>query len=151
MEEQLVSSETAKLAKEKGFNEPTKGFVEPYHHDVLEFIDDICIYIYSGYYPQKDYHKILDNGWFLAPTQSLLQKWIREKHDIHIELRLNMTDCTLNNYFVVLKKIGLKSKTEGGTLTWKSDVLKDYDSFMNSYEDALEIGLQEALKLIKTK
>ena len=72
MKDQLVTFETAKLAKEKGCNIhsvlyfSTKGIpssTEIYHTD--EWIDK------NG---TLDYYR---------HTQSLLQKWLREKHKIH--------------------------------------------------------------------
>ena len=78
--EDYVSFETAKLLKEKGF-------------------DEICSYewgipnVDKGYVLQK---WIIDNGQiknsdlidgaYTAPSQSLALKWLREVHNIHIEI-----------------------------------------------------------------
>lgn len=69
MEEQLVSFETANLAKEKGF------------------VDMAIPQIYIGKGVLWDYsvHGSCSNyNYVEAPTQSLLQKWLREEHSIHI-------------------------------------------------------------------
>jgi len=65
MEDQLITFETAKLAKEKGFNERTS---KAFYYDG----------IVTSYNSQ--YADILI-PW---PIQSLLQKWLREVKDIHI-------------------------------------------------------------------
>jgi len=69
MEEQLISFKTAKLAKEKGFNEPSlrfKGLIK----DDSEVV--------------KNWNKYVNS--LSKPTQSLLQKWLREKHSIFIDI-----------------------------------------------------------------
>jgi len=107
MKEQLISFETAKLAKEKGCDIP---LYIPF--DEVNGVDIIC-------------------------SQSLLQKWIREKHKLDIWMcktgkhgeRYQAEDITDKNLFCV----------------WSSQ-----NSF-STYEEALEEGLREALKLIKKK
>jgi len=69
--EDYVSFETAKLLKEKGFDEPTtksyytEGFENPmiFSHDLLP-----CI--------QTDE--------FLCPTLQMVMKWLRKKYNLHI-------------------------------------------------------------------
>ena len=118
MLDELVSLETAKLAYEKGFNIITYPFYEQF---------DIKL----------NRHKNLHEG-YSAPTQSLLQRWLREKHNIHIEIEL-ASDHELN---ILIPYI------------YQFDIYKDGDgvfdrNFYNTYEEALEVGLYEALKLIK--
>jgi hypothetical protein len=117
MEEQLISFYTAMLAKEKGFN--------PYN--------------ISGYHYSKVDGKIYHSGMNLkndpqASTQSLLQKWLRDEHKIHIEI------VYWENNTWSAQLVGDKFQGESGD---------DYEAFdCNTYEKALELGLQEALKLI---
>ena len=106
MKEQLISFETAKLAKEKGFN----------------------IKIYKN---TIDYE-------LNPPTQSLLQKWLREVHKIHIEIEI-AADEELVNIIPFIYQISIYKQKEG---YFPRD-------FYNTYEEALEEGLLEALKLIK--
>lgn len=114
MEDQLIAFETAKLAKEKGFNE-----------------------FYQSYYYDKD-----GNEWigfssntrdyedkYTRSSQSLLQKWLRETYKIHIEIYFNYKKYCI-------------------TVLGNSEV-KDMGFEYSTYEEALETGLQEALKLIK--
>jgi len=119
MKEQLIEFETAKLAKEKGFD---------------WIISDDKFYDYSG---QLDFtfqgysEGVTENGRTPAPSQSLLQKWLRDKHSIMVYL---------------------KPYWEEEYCLWRSSILmkNGYQSdFYSTYEKSLEKGLQEALKLIK--
>ena len=113
MIEQLISFETAKLAKEKGFE----------FRVVWEYI--------LGFKEDSERDKYL-------PTQSLLQKWLREKYNQHIylfPLDKGKWGFENNSISINLDHIFINYMYEG----------KEY----NSYEEALEIGLQEALKLVK--
>lgn len=127
MEDQLISFETAKLAKEKGFNEPclecyvSKGTL--YNNNR----ENVCFT-----------NKILLTDNYSAPTQSLLQKWLREVHDIIVIPCPNSNRVleVINNkrYDVLILNKGICHKHD--------DILSDF------YEKALEKGLQEALNLL---
>lgn len=69
-------------------------------------------------------------------TQSLLQRWLREQHKINISM-INGSN-TINLYYYEINKTN--------KFPIKGDGSKNY-----TYEQALEEGLYEALKLIKTK
>lgn len=124
MEEQLVSLEVAKLLKEKGF-------------------DEYCENIYR--IDTEQLMKTLRNNSNLPkvccsrPTQSLAQKWLRERGNFHIAI--------YNNAFGYGYEI---TKADNGT-----HIVNDLDAGpnaggkWNTYEEALEEGLREALKLIK--
>lgn len=124
MKEQIISSVTAKLAKKIEFNNGSKfGYNE--NKDLIEA---------SGYVFNKDLDENDSNLYFIceAPTQSLLQKWIRETHGIHIEI------TTFNSmYQAHIYEIKDKYNSSTGT------------GHYETYEDALEKGLYEALLLIK--
>lgn len=72
--EGICTYEVAKLAKEKGFNVPTAEF---YNED-----GDI------GCYPRAFTHNEFPDGDYAAPTQSLLQRWLREEKALHIQITL---------------------------------------------------------------
>ena len=80
---------------------------------------------------QKGYSPILLGYRFTddLPTQSLLQRWLREEHSIWVIVDLNFPQ-----YLYAIRRIG------------KEITL---NSIFDSYEKALEEGLQQALKLIK--
>jgi hypothetical protein len=122
MKERLVTLETAKLAKEKGFNWPCNDY-----HNKRDgnYISSETIMI-----SYHDYNSQINNT--SLPTQSSLQKWLREVHTIYINIRYY---CHPEEGFEV------------GLFPENMDVVHLYD--FKTYEEALEIGLQEALKLIK--
>ena len=66
MKEQLISFSTAKLAKEKGFD----------NYDVANYYREGINYALNN----SGTSTIKEVGNYPAPTQSLLQKWLREKH-----------------------------------------------------------------------
>ena len=120
MKEQLISSETAKLAKEKGF-------------DKVLYITNISYFYYDDFlstgsnslvtYRYKERPNI-----YLAPTQSLLQKWLREIHGIEVWVTPLFDKVYKVNWFYT-------------TLFQKSNTF-------TKYEEALEVGLVDALNLI---
>jgi len=119
MEDQLIAFETAKLAKEKGFNEKTNF---AFYYDGTQTWND------PGY-------DIL----IARPTQSLLQKWLREKYRIDITVWIRFDQ----SYGVLL----CKDRNRIGEEIIISVTSKNLGN--NLYELALEQGLYEALKLIK--
>ena len=116
MKDTLIEFKTAKLAKEKGFKSDT--YIPGHRHegDVGDF---------KGFY---------------FPTQSLLQKWLREEYKIDIEIR-NLREVEQG---IKLYKYGYISIVES-----EEKRHKQYNTFSETYEEALEIALYEALKLIK--
>jgi hypothetical protein len=123
MKEPLISFETAKLAKEVGFLEPSCTW-----------------YNFSGLLVSMVSISQPANGKFpsySAPTQALLQKWLRDGH----EIRLYVED----NYDRMLGYLRGWSPLVNGTVYYK-----DNDCFP-TYEEALEAGLFEALTIIKNK
>lgn len=116
MQDQLIGFETAKLAKEKGFKELSRA-----------------IYSVSGKLVEMT--NINSNEPMpSAPTQSLLQKWLREERGIHIEVKtFSNTDGFEYDVSILPKKYGSWVRLDA----------------TNTYEEALEIGLIEALKLIE--
>ena len=100
MKEELITFETAKLAKEKGFK---------FQYAWIPEIDNL-------------------------PTQSLLQKWLREQHNLEV-ISMHADDF-------VWWKVKVRRLSKVG-----AEIIKTEMEF-NTYEEALEKGLQEALKLI---
>jgi hypothetical protein len=117
MEEQLISFETAKLAKEKGFN----------------------IECETQFHDKGIFQLATSENTFERPTQSLLQRWLREVHKIQInvfsEWCKNKNKVTFSNYITSLE----------GIMIGLHHVMSEFDT----YEEALEKGLLKALELIK--
>jgi hypothetical protein len=130
MEETKIIFDTAKLAKEKGFDLPTE----------CGFEDGISTYCFH----YREYGDVVHLDWnnetfrhkkerYSRPTQSLLQKWLREVYSINVIVE---TDNNGSKFYKV--RIWENGNNNVG-----------YFTSFTTYEEALEIGLQEALKLIK--
>ena len=110
MQEDLISFETAKLAEEKGFK--TKTVTTKVTNDYLlggknVMITKMCIYL-----------------WMCE-----LQKWLREKHKIHIDIQ--------PFYY------------KGDFISWNLKIHNTYfKEKYKTHEEALECGIYQALKLI---
>ncbi|AGO49446.1 hypothetical protein Phi4:1_gp033 [Cellulophaga phage phi4:1] len=136
MEDELISFKTAKLAKEKGFNlECNKCW------RIINSIKDKNkrsslgdFYETNGGSPIGV--KVFER--FYAPTQSLLQRWLREVHNLNIEMVAHTSHIdAFEKQFRWVSYLG-----------WRKDSDEQISS-SKTYEGALEIALQEALKLIK--
>jgi hypothetical protein len=156
MEEQLITFETAKLAKEKGFKEKVLLY-----YSSLKHIQDHTENNGWGYFGGCDFnnHKGYRGDkkkklfpYYSAPTQSLLQKWLREEHKIEVQPRL-ITSLSAS----LMRSIGKKVENYNWSIiTGINNEEKMFEDFNSKtsyirYEDALEAGLQEALKLICLK
>ena len=116
IEEEYVSFETAKLAKEKGFDIPTRyGFSE---RRSLVRVDT------SDNWNQ-------DKELYSRPTQSLLARWLRGKYSKNVYVVMSITE----KYIFWVQDIHSLVKVKTTDL---------YDT----YEEAMEAGLQEALNLL---
>ena len=144
MKDTRIIFETAKLAKEKGFNERVHYFYKVKSENDIELYGCTRKQLvgFKGHIPI--YHKVRDyhtnkeklNAKLYrcsAPTQSLLAKWLREEHNIIVLVDYEGIDGYYYKFY---------SYKEGNKNYDASD--KNY----NTYEEAYEIGLQEALKLI---
>ena len=119
LKEKLISFETAKLAKEKGFHISSRG--EGMGKRV--FINGELV---NTIFSSKDH--------IHAPTQSLLQKWLREVHEISIKVDDYYTNSRVRFDYNVCQ-LGSQEDNPVG--------------IFETYEEALEIGLYQALKQIK--
>ena len=120
MKEQLIEFDTAKLAKVKGFDWGVSFWKSP--NSVL--------------YKKETNNKKLYLEHYAIPTQSILQKWLREVHIIEV--------------YVVPYSVSGGHAMRGGKGFYEVVVDKSVTTWSGhkTYEEALEEGLQEALKLI---
>ena len=125
IEESYVSFDTAKLLKEAGFDAPC----------YIQY-SDIGIQWDNAPYPENFN---ADDWGYSCPTQALAARWLREVHDIHVFTNYFFEDGT---WFYVA--VDLKESDEVRAIH------PDIRSYQSS-EEALEAGLQEAIKLIKSK
>lgn len=125
MEEQLIEFKTAELAKEKGFDiRSNKSYYAA--HNVVDNTNYVLMW--TG---NKRFKTHLGD----APTQSLLQKWLRENEKLKWSILVYIVP-----YF------SPKPRQEQ-CFIWRRGALITLKP-KSSYEEALEEGLQEALKLV---
>ena len=125
MEEQLISFETAKLAKEKGFI-PSDGIT------CKSYLQDGRVGYQTIWDLDLKYTCLEDH--IIAVTQSLLQKWLREKYSIYAESRYNETFNYFEDYVFY-----------NNNYPKPTCIQKDVHS---TYEIGLEFALIEALNFI---
>ena len=134
MGEQIIQFETAKIAKKKGYSIPTNIYNS--HGEYMDYINPM-------YNHEKNY---IHHSIFYAPTQSLLARWLRENHNIHVVVYPIEA-------FRTNKQVSQNKDDVEYFYTLYKDVIKDYrgGSPFDNYEDAFEKGLQAGLELISDK
>lgn len=151
---ELIEFESAKLAKEKGFNEMTfyyynkEGILEePYNENGSSTDVDFRVDLTD----LLDYH---NNEYFnkiAAPYQSQLQKWLRNKYGIHINVCYKPNINKWDYDWIELNKISNAKEY----LDYKKDTnqlfMNRKEHRFDSYEEALEQGLLKGLKLINNE
>jgi acyl-CoA thioesterase FadM len=126
----ITSYKTAILAKEKGFNTPVrlKG----------NDIDKNGNFIVQDFLYPKNFNEY--NNCISVPTQSELQKWLREKHNIHIYIRYCFSE---NDY------VGHVYDSDTNTYEQVRNEFNEKRKSYPTYEECLEKLLVEALNRIK--
>ena len=154
MKEQLISFETAKLAKEKGFDVPTYHYYENSLTESDHKEDGKTgpfgwakgeVNLQSDYFinnwKDSDY---TNKSWYMcsAPTQELLKKWLRLKHHIHIQIGFddNTWEASVGDFtipdFAPDQWVDLNER-------------ESYKESLEAYETIFEMALVVALKEIK--
>ena len=136
MEEELINFKTSELALEKGFDIRVDG----------RYYWNGFVYVLSKKGAIKWYK---DSDSFPAPTQSLLNRWLREKYGVHIVIIPTVTSGWTYKTVRVISEldndviIGLKSVDS--LPPYKEVCAHDFSTFEEAFED----GIYESLKLIK--
>jgi hypothetical protein len=150
MKEKIITFETAKLAKEKGFDWKVNNSWDQ-DKDGDEFV---LLYLVT---------KAPDVNWnseewytktptcYSAPTQALLQKWLREEHDIRVLIDFETIDDSETAYVWNIVQDLPEGKGRKKD-TWNfynrlSSFSMERMEWYNTFEEALEKGLLAALKL----
>ena len=150
MKDQIISFETAKLAKEKGFDERIFCFYSKerelyisYPHECfygLRKLSEACGFRMSNSNIVEGIASI--SFECVAPTQSLLQRWLRETHNIEVQVSWEQS----MKWFYSI----------GYLFSADEMIVKELDDLhigqeqLESYETALEVGLIESLNIIKS-
>jgi hypothetical protein len=147
MQEQVVTFETAKLAKEKDFSKPITKLWGNHYYNYKGELNGGCLEQIKEFILSKKENREVDAKYnnIEAPTQSLLQKWLREIHEIIVEIKVgfDIEDGEIVYYYTPFIK-----RKESIDFVKHSGLLTSMFESKDNYEDALEMGLQEALKRI---
>ena len=125
MEDTRITFETAKLAKEKGFPQEPNKLKIPYYNYKGEFKGDVKDWL-RKYLRKEDTSDVESVS---APTQSLLAKFLREEHNIHLIAYKNINIDGYDWCYIT------------------TDGITNINSY-KTYEEALEAGLYQALLLL---
>lgn len=148
VKEEYVSFETAKLLKERGFDGPchmvwyktatdkkivaAPQFVEG---EIVATRDSVDAAARDMIYPYS-----FENGveGFLAPTQAMAMRWLREEHDIVLQIDIDsyVKDIGCLGYYIVVR-----AKNSNREIISPLDKV-----FFSTYEEACDNGLQYCLK-----
>jgi len=164
MEEQLISFETAVLAKEKGFTMFKENFkstlVDSRNYDVQRYSfyrvinNEQTINLNVGtnsstinglWESYNDENFVIQKNYF-APTQSLVQKWLREVHSTHVQPFYHPNVISTREIKPEVEIIRVFAQ-DGITKSILPPSLRNEE--FDTYEQAFEEGLLAALKLIK--
>lgn len=117
--EQYVTFDTAKMLKEAGFDIPCQRL----------FLKGGC----PGITDEEENHNDVTCNSYSRPTQQLAARWMREVHKLHIVCET----LKYGGWFYCITKLE----------PYEDNVVISESNIPN-FEEALEAGLQECLKLI---
>lgn len=129
--DQLVTYEVAKLAKEKGFNVQT--------FDWYDYTGNYC----KGFFFPHELHECPRYKEYYAPTQSLLQRWLREEEKYAISVFWDM--LSKDYRYEIVKTIGALEIQVGEKYNYSNP------NGFDTYELALEDALKYALNMLPSR
>lgn len=140
IKEDYVSFETAKLLKVKGFDEDC---ISVYHDGELQLVSSLGVFCGEGYGEQILTYTNSECNWspimITAPTLQMARKWLREKHNLHIEVR------SMSDLFNIIKYYWVMTNTE--TVRWcgesTANTVKSFDKSEEAEEDAIRHALEK--------
>ena len=138
--EEICTYEVCKLAKEKGFpQDPDKNdHCLMYCWDGLRNIHPLAMWIV---WEMEEYDH---DNLYAAPSQTLLQRWLREENEVYIEVYIDWEDSVeydlLRYSWRINTTYGIGEKSIGGYSKNESE------EYFDSYELALEDALAYSLK-----
>lgn len=133
MKDQLVSFEIATIAFKKGFN-----------HIQANIFGDNMAYKPDG---ELIVAHNAGNTYVLASTQSLLSKWLRDIHLLQVHVFSGHTASG-----DILWGVDVYNLKKGNCIEEEyklySSLKEDTNKLLNSYEEAIEVGLKYALETL---
>ena len=136
IEESYVSFDTARMLKEAGFDVPCRDF--------FTIEGDGNVVITEARSCRE--HNSFEGCFISCPTQALAARWLREVYGLHVMIS-PYYDCSVDAEGEIVDK-----QMHWGYMILYAEtgnLAEDNDERFNNYEQALEAGLQETLKLIK--
>lgn len=128
--EDYVSFETAKLLKEKGF-------------------DEKCFYCFDDVIGESRLSKLmicnnseLGEHYYSAPTLQMAMKWLREVHNIHIEVRI--TNHSLSSLIDVPRYYWIIFNAK--EVKWMDESTAHEPMSYETVEEACEAGIKYCLE-----
>lgn len=148
----IVKFDTARIAREKGFDEPC-SFLHYTWLGRTELLDNIDKITNSQCIKALQEDNLNDIVWVTAPSQTILQKWLREKHNIDVSVNpygeIDITDVEaklVKKYTYRVDNWNVQWSVHDGTGLVMPE---HYHLEGDNYEEVFELGLQKALTLIK--
>ena len=131
--EEICTYEVCKLAKKRGFDVPTDRYYHIYD-DVIEAQNSLEM-TGNGC---ADFYNSLNQCRCAAPTRSLLQRWLREEKNIHIEII-----ATASGYYWCVNKTNGTSITDSDVLNRGTNEGGCFDNFEECLEDCEKYALEK--------
>ena len=116
--EDYVSFETAKLLKEKGFEERIRSWYDNngfFHEEGCRMSNSDCL-----------------SPTVMAPTLQMAMKWLREKYNIHIEPRYFPTP-NIYRYVIIHSPVTIEN-------------IDSHPQYFDTYEEACEAAIKYCLE-----
>jgi hypothetical protein len=134
MENTIITFPTAKLAKEKGFNISVEWYY-PIQKTVDGIFGELSVGRLRIRNSEADMIIIRNDAHAFAPEQSLIQKWLRENHNIDIVIHRSFTMIKSYHYAILVNQDFDGEKIQ--------ECIPD-----RTYEEALENAINVVLNLI---
>jgi hypothetical protein len=165
IEDTKIGLVTAKLCKEKKFDAIVKGSITEYLNTKIdrEYPEGGGPFGYKkgelegseGYFRNFDPGADFSNKNYIMyarPTQSVLQRWLREVHNIQVYVVSGTLSGTVDGVrkykdYVVHICVASSRDNEVGRV-FQTAINDARDEEFQTYEEAMEVGLQHALEML---
>lgn len=141
----VISFETAKLAKEKGFDKEFSYFYVTKNSKIYGIDEYGGLYnvknIFKKIYKVGDYYVEKEKNAIPDPYQYQLMDWLREEHNIYISIIPSVT-------MALKSKVSFTYQISSDSNGEKFNIYSSSMDCYSNYEECLETALQEALKMI---
>ena len=138
--EDYVSFETAKLLKEKGFDDVCRAFWKDWYNEktLCECSPFHCFYHCTNSMLTEKYNDENEIN-IAAPTLQMAMKWLREVHNLHIEVY--RTAC---GYLYIISKVPTGSDLYNNGDAYDGD--DENSGQWTTYEKACEAAIRYCLE-----